>query len=82
MLITMKKNVGLHIVDEVVRNNLEEGFSVYIMRKKRPIIIAVFGNGADKIQKSFGMESLQLNCDFFRDNRADFEEAGTYLSVT
>jgi hypothetical protein len=80
MLITMRKHVGLHILDEVVKKLVKMGLDVYVMKESRPFKIAAFGVNASRIQKSFGMDSISKNTDFFQKNKQSFVSAHVYLN--
>jgi len=83
MLITMEKHLGLHILDEVVRELVKMGLDVYVMRKSRPFKIAAFGVNSSRFKKRFGIKSISTDpkdTAYFQAHTEDFESAHIYLS--
>ncbi len=81
MLITLKKNVGLHILDGIVKTLVDKRLEVYVMRRRRPFLVAVFGEIDFDIFSLFGVESAERDAEFFREHRHEFEDARSYLSA-
>jgi hypothetical protein len=79
LILEMEENIGLHIVDKIIKRSLEMELEVHIMRKRRPFKIAVSGKGAERTKNMFGVRSVEENWDFFKEHRDDFEDASSYL---